>query len=122
MMRLLLAWNRRGGRPVDLALSFADIMEVALALLSLTPAELEELGWSFEDRKRLLDHLLRSGKEAQEVRRASLQKAHLKLRLPARDVRRLQHFVRRELPKAASNAGVIERLGAALDAASPPDI
>ena len=120
MMRLLLAWNRRGGRPVDLALSFADIMEVALALLSLTPAELEDLGWSFEDRKRLLDHLLRSGREAQEVSRSSLQKAHLKLRLPARDVRRLQHFVRRGLPKAASDAGVIERLGAALDAAFPP--
>lgn len=106
---------------IRLALPFADIMEAALALLALTPEELASLEWTFADRKRLLDHLLASGKQAQGISRDSLEKAALGLRLPARDVRRMQHFVRRELPKAASNAGVIERLGAALDAALPPD-
>ncbi len=49
-------WRRRGGRTVRLALVFDDIMEFALALLSVPPDELETLGWTFADRKRLLDH------------------------------------------------------------------
>ncbi|WP_313041441.1 hypothetical protein [Sphingobium yanoikuyae] len=62
-------WRRRGGRTVRLALVFDDIMEFALALLSVPPDELETLGWTFADRKRLLDHFLRSGKAAQRVPR-----------------------------------------------------
>lgn len=120
MISPIKSWRKRGGRRIDLVLSFADIMEVALALLSLSPDELASFEWSFEDRKRLLDYLLASGKQAQRVNRANLDQEQLNLRLPVRDIRRLQHFVRRELPKAASNAGVIARLGAALDAVLPP--
>ena len=109
-------WRERGGRTVRLALSFDDIMEIALALLSLSPAELEALGWSFADRKRLLDHFLASGKMAQRQDPATLGRSLLKLRLPLRDVRRLRTFVHRELPKAASNAAVLDRLGTVLDA------
>ncbi len=111
-------WRERGGRTVGLALPFDDIMEIALALLSLSPTELEELGWSFPDRKRLLDHFLASGKAAQRKDPATLGQSLLELRLPLRDVRRLRIFVRRELPKAASNAAVLDRLGAVLDAVS----
>lgn len=108
-------WRERGGRTVRLALPFDDIMEIALALLALSPAELETLGWSFADRKRLLDHFLASGKAAQRTDRAQLSETRLELRLPLRDVRRLQTFVRRDLPKAATNAAVLDRLGEALD-------
>lgn len=116
----LRRWRERGRRMVTIALPFADIMEVALALLSLTPDELATLDWTFADRKRLLDHLLASGREAQKTDRASLDQTLLTLRLPLRDVRRLQRFARRELPKAATHAGVVERLGRVLDAAIEP--
>jgi hypothetical protein len=43
----LRSWRARGGRRVRIALPFDDIMEFALALLSATPEELEELGWTF---------------------------------------------------------------------------
>ena len=111
-------WRERGGRTGRLALPFDDIMEIALALLALSPAELETLGWSFADRKRLLDHFLASGTAAQRADRAALGETRLELRLPLRDIRRLQTFVRRDLPKAASNAAVLDRLGASLDAHS----
>jgi hypothetical protein len=39
-------WRRRGGRTVRIALVFDDIIEFALALLSVPPDELEALGWS----------------------------------------------------------------------------
>jgi hypothetical protein len=65
-------WRERGGWLVRLALSFDDIMEIALALLALSPVELEALGWSFADRKRLLDHFLASGKSAQGTDPATL--------------------------------------------------
>ncbi|WP_202907040.1 hypothetical protein [Sphingobium yanoikuyae] len=94
-------------------------MEVALALLSLSPDELRALEWSFADRKRLLDHFLQSGKEAQTLDRDKLDQALLRLRLPLRDVHRLKRFARRDLPKAASNATVIERLSRVLEATSP---
>ncbi len=113
----LRRWRERGRRIVTIALPFGDIMEVALALLSLAPDELAALDWTFADRKRLLDHLLASGREAQKTDRASLEQTLLTLRLPVRDIRRLQHFAQRELPKAATHAGVIERLGRVLDAA-----
>jgi hypothetical protein len=109
-------WRERSGRPVRLALSFDDIMEIALALLALSPVELEALGWSFADRKRLLNHFLASGKSAQRTDPATLGETRFELRLPLRDVRRLRTFVHRELPKAASNAVVVDRLGAVLDA------
>jgi hypothetical protein len=103
-------WRERGGRNVRLALPFDDIMEIALALLSLSPAELEALGWSFADRKRLLDHFLKSGKQAQRTDPGALGATPLELKLPLADVRRLRAFVPRELPKAASNAALLDRL------------
>ncbi len=114
----LRRWRERGSRIVTIALPFTDIMEVALALLSLAPDELASLGWTFADRKRLLDHFLASGKAAQRADHATLGQARLELRLPLRDVRRLRTFVHRELPKAASNAAQLDRLGAILDAVS----
>ncbi len=116
----LRRWRERGRRIVTIALPFADIMEVALALLSLAPDELAALDWTFADRKRLLDHFLASGKEAQKADRASLDQALLTLRLPVRDILRLQRFTQRELPKAATHAGIIERLGRVLDAVIAP--
>ncbi len=114
----LRKWRERGGRRVRIALPFDDIMEFALALLSVPPEQLEELGWSFADRKRLLDHFLRSGKAAQRIAPDHLGAMPIALSLPQRDVDRLQHFARRELPKAASSAAVIDRVLAALDLAS----
>ena len=111
-------WRERGGRTVHVVLPFDDIMEFALALLAVTPAELETLGWRFTDRKRLLDHFLASGKAAQGKRLDDLPKLPIELALPQRDLDRLQRFARRELPKAATNAAMLDRVGAALDAAS----
>ena len=111
-------WRERGGRTVRLRLAFGDIMEFALALLSLEPAELEALGWSFADRKRLLDHFLASGKTAQGVPPENLSGTAIELAMPQRDVDRLQRFARRELPKAVSEAAMLDRVLAALDAAS----
>ena len=111
-------WRERGGRTVRLRLVFSDIMEFALALLSLEPAELQALGWSFADRKRLLDHFLTSGKAAQGVAPEDLPDASIQLALPQRDVDRLQRFARRELPKAVSNTAMLDRVLATLDAAS----
>ncbi|WP_293975652.1 hypothetical protein [Sphingomonas sp.] len=96
-------------------LPFADVMEVALALLALSPDELAALGWSFAARKRLLEHFLAADKQADVIERTALDRAVLTLRLPLRDVRRLQHFTRRELPKMASRADVIDRLDAVLE-------
>lgn len=101
-----------------LLLTFDDIMEFALALLSLSPAELQALGWSFADRKRLLDHFLASGRVAQGSPPEQLPMMPIDLAVPQRDVDRLQVFARRELPKAASNAAMLDRVLAALDAAS----
>lgn len=111
-------WRGRGGRIVRVVLTFDDIMEFALALLALSPAELEALGWSFADRKRLLDHFLASGKSAQGIDAECLGGTPIELGMPQRDIDRLQRFARRELPKAASNARVIDRVLSALDAAS----
>lgn len=113
----LRRWRERGGRIVRVLLPFEDIMDVALALLALQPHELAKLGWSFAARKRLLEHFLVAGKEADAIDPAALDRTILTLRLPLRDVRRLQDFTRRELPKMASRAAVIDRLEAALDAA-----
>ena len=103
---------------VHILLPFDDIMEFALGLLALTPVELDALGWTFDDRKRLLDHFLASGKDAQGRTAEDISKMPVELALPQRDVDRLQQFARRELPKAASNARVIDRVLTALDHAS----
>ena len=63
-----------------------------------------------------------SGKQAQSVDRDKLDQTLLRLALPARDVRRLKRFAQRELPKTATNAAVIERLSAVLEAADPDRI
>lgn len=111
-------WRERGGRTVRIVLPFDDIMEFALALLAVSPAELEKLGWTFADRKRLLDHFLASGKAAQGARLDDLPKLPIELALPQRDIDRLQRFARRELPKAATNAAMLDRVAAALEGAS----
>lgn len=103
---------------VHIVLPFDDIMEFALALLALTPVELEALGWAFADRKRLLDHFLASGKNVQGRKVEDIARIPVELALPQRDVDRLQQFARRELSKAVSNAGVIDRALNALDRAS----
>jgi len=103
---------------VRLLLTFDDIMEFALALLSLNPAELQALRWSFADRKRLLDHFLASGRAAQGARPEQLPMMPIELAVPQRDVDRLQLFARCELPKAVSNAAMLDRVLTALDVAS----
>ncbi len=105
-------WRERGGRIVRIALPFADIMDLAL-----TPDELSALGWGFDERKRLLGHFLASGKQADALNRARLDQAVITIRLPLRDIRRLQDFAQRELPKHVSRAAVIDRLESAIDIA-----
>lgn len=102
---------------VRLRLPFDDIMEFAIALLSISPHELEALGWSFADRKRFLDHFLASGRAAQRVKPENLGKMPIEIVLPKDDLTRIQQFAVRELPKAASNAAVIDRVLIALDEA-----
>ncbi|HKU08126.1 MAG TPA: hypothetical protein VJR30_18830 [Bradyrhizobium sp.] len=101
-----------------LRLPFDDIMEFAIALLSISPHELEALGWSFADRKRFLDHFLASGRAAQGVKLEHLGKMLIEIVIPKADLSRLQQFAVRELPKAASNAAVIDRVLGALDEAA----
>ncbi|MFW2853894.1 hypothetical protein ACM61V_18640 [Sphingomonas sp. TX0543] len=103
---------------VRLRLAFDDIMEFAIALLTISPTELEALGWSFADRKRFLDHFLASGRTAQGVKPEHLGKMPIEIVVPKADLTRLQQFAVRELPKAASNAGVIDRVLGALDEAA----
>jgi len=104
---------------VRLRLPFDDIMEFALALLSVSPQELEALGWSFADRKRFLDHSLASGRAAQSLKPEELGKnTPIEIVVPRDDLNRLQQFAVRELPKAASNARMIDRVLSAIDAAA----
>src|SRR4051812_35113361 len=110
-------WRERGGRPLQLRLRFDDIMELALALLALTPTELYTLAWTFRSRKRLLDHLLASGKAAQGMDPETLGSQLLTLHLPAREAERLHRFVLRDLPKSATNAAMVHRVDAALETA-----
>lgn len=110
-------WRSRGGRTIRIVLAFDDIMEFALALLSLSPAELEELGWTFADRKRLLGYFLECGKAAQGMAPEKVGDMPIELSLPQRDVARLRLFARRELPRTAANARVINRVLKTLDQA-----
>src|SRR3546814_21140051 len=105
----LRKWRERGGRRVRIALPFDDIMEFALALLSVSPEELEALGWSFTCRKRLLDHFLRSRKAAPLIAPERTGRVPLQLRLTSRDVGRPQHIASRVLPQATSRSGVTDR-------------
>ena len=113
----LRRWNERGGRRLAIALPFDDIMEFALALLSVSPEELEGLGWSFADRKRLLDHFMKSGKGAQGVAPEVLGQTLIRLYVPRRDIELLQRFAQRALPRTASNAAMLDRMLRVLRAA-----
>lgn len=99
-------------------LEFDDLMALSLALLSLAPPELDALGWSFANRKRLLDHLLSAAKAAQGLPHDTLAHAQITINLPQRDVDRLQGFARRTLPKAAPNAAMLDRVLSVLNAGS----
>src|SRR3546814_861275 len=100
--------GRKGGARVRLP--FDDIMEFAIALLSISPQELEALRWTFADRKRLLDHLLASGRAAQGVDPERLGMLPIEISIPRDDLTKMQQFAVRELPKAASKAAVIDRV------------
>jgi len=116
-LRGMSPWRNRRNRSLRIDLPFDDIMEFALALLSASPQELEQLGWSFADRKRLLDHFLASGKTAQGVPHDALGATPISLWLPRDDLERLQRFARREFPKRASKAAMLDRVLKILDAA-----
>jgi len=92
-------------------------LEFALPLLSLSPAEPEALAWSFSDPKRLLDHFLASGSSAEHRDPEQLARTIFEYGVPARDLERLRRFAHRDLPKAASNAAMLERVADALDEA-----
>lgn len=118
MKRLSLKrWRKPKPDDVPVRLPFSDIMEFAMALLSISPHELRALGWTFAARKRLLDHMLSFGRAAEGIEPNKLATKQIELRLPKKDLARLQHFAVRELPKAASNAAVIDRVLTALDEA-----
>jgi len=118
MRRGPLARWQRGGRTVRLLLTFDDIMEFALALLSVSPVGLRELGWTFADRKRLLDHFLASGREAQLAAPEQLRTLPIELVVPQRDIDRLLRFARKELPKAITNAAMLDRVLKVLESGS----
>lgn len=99
---------------VSLELTFDDIMQFALGLLALTPSELAALGWTFADRKRLLNYFLASGRVAQGKTPDELEDCRILLSLPARQAIRLRAFARRELPKTASDAAMLDRVDRAL--------
>lgn len=105
---------------VTLDLPFDDIMEFSLALLAVSPAELQTLGWSFADRKRFLDYLLASGKVAQGKTHEELKSVAIPIRLPKSEAEHLQVFARRDLPKAATNAAMLPRVDKALGHALRP--
>ncbi|BAV66781.1 hypothetical protein M527_17480 [Sphingobium indicum IP26] len=110
---------RRGRKDgARVRLPFDDIMEFAIALLSISPQELEALRWTFADRKRLLDHLLASGRAAQGVDPERLGMLPIEISIPRDDLTKMQQFAVRELPKAASKAAVIDRVLTALDLAA----
>src|SRR3546814_14847745 len=95
------------------------MMGFAIALLSSRPQELEALRWTFADRKRLLDHLLASGRAAQGVDPERLGMLPIEISIRRDDLTKMQQFAVRELPKAASKAAVIDRVLTALDLAEP---
>lgn len=114
---LLERWRKPKPDDVPVRLPFSDIMEFAIALLSISPRELRTLGWTFAQRKWLLDHMLACGRAAEGIEPNKLATKQIELRLPNKDLVRLQHFAVRELPTGASNAAVIDRVLTALDEA-----
>lgn len=110
--------DRSGGDRVPITLPFDDIMEFAIALLSVNPTELAALDWTFADRKRFLDHFLASGRTAQGVDPDRLGQMPIGIALPRKDLDRVRRFAVRELPKAASNAAMLDRVLRALDEAA----
>ncbi len=88
----LQRWRERPGRTVRVTMTFPDVMEVALALLALSPAEVAALGWSFANRKRLLEHFLIAGKSADRIEPEALDEAVVTFRVPLRDIEKLRHF------------------------------
>lgn len=108
----------RRNKAVRVTLRFDDIMEFAIALLSVSPAELSALGWTFADRKRFLDQFLASGRAAQDVDPEHLRQMPIEIAVLSRDIDCLQRFALRELPKAASSAAMIDRVLLALDHAT----
>lgn len=115
---LARSWRERGNRRVLISLPFDDLMAFALALLSISPAELDTLGWRFADRKRLLEHFLRAGKAAQDLPHDTVGQALIRVDLSQRDVDRLQRFARLSLPTAAPDAAMLDRVLKVLEAAS----
>ena len=115
---LVRSWRERGGRRVRIALPFDDLMAFAVALLSLSPAELDTLGWRFADRKRLVERFLRAGKAAQGLPHNTVGQTLIRVDLSQRDVDRLQRFARRSLPKTAPDAAMLGRVLKVLDAGS----
>ena len=106
MKRLSLErWRKPKPDDVPVRLPFSDIMEFAMALLSISPRELRALGWTFAQRKRLLDHMLAFGRDAEGIEPNKLATKQIELRLPKKDLVRLQHFAVRGLPKATSDGG-----------------
>src|SRR3546814_14794825 len=78
---------RRGRKDgARVRLPFDDIMEFAIALLSISPQELEALRWTFADRQRLLDHLLASGRAAQGFAPERLGMLPIEIRLHTDDL------------------------------------
>lgn len=80
-------------------------MDFAMALLTVQPAGLRALGWTFADRKRLLDHFLASDKAAQTADPRELRGLPIELALPQCDVDRLQRFARLDRVLAALDVG-----------------
>jgi hypothetical protein len=114
---LLERWRKPKPEDVPVRLPFSDIIEFAIALLSISPRELQALRWTFAQRKWLLDHMLACGRSAEGIEPNKLATKQIELRLPNKVLVRLHHFAVRELPKGASNAAVIDRVLTALDEA-----
>ncbi|WP_255325682.1 MULTISPECIES: hypothetical protein [Sphingobium] len=87
MKRLSLKrWRKPKPDDVPVRLPFSDIMEFAIALVSISPCELRALGWTFAQRKRLLDHMLACGRAAEGIESNMLATKQIELRLPKKDL------------------------------------
>lgn len=73
------------------------------------------MDWSFASRRKLLEHFLDAGKRADRIEPAALDQTLATLRLPRRDLQKLRRFARRDLPRMATRAAVIDRLENALE-------
>jgi len=64
----LKRWRKPMPDNVPLRIPFGDITEFAMALLSISLRELRALGWTFAERKRLLDHMHPCGRQAEGIK------------------------------------------------------